>query len=102
MGKERQNSLSRSEKHKMCSNEAKRRRPSFLLSPLLTHLDEAAPEAVDHGVESGGRQRERLSKYRGDEDAAEAENSAILHQSGRESRMLREAHAGGGGGAVKR
>ena len=45
-----------------------------------THLDDAAPEAVDHGVEPGGGQREGLSKYRGDEDAAEAEHSTRLHQ----------------------
>ena len=45
-----------------------------------THLDDAAPEAVDHGVEAGGGQGEGLSKYRGDEEAAEAEHPARLHQ----------------------
>ena len=48
----------------------------------VAHLDDAAPEAVDHGVEAGGGQREGLSKYRGDEDATEAQDSAGLHQPG--------------------
>ena len=47
-----------------------------------SYLDNAAPEAVDHGVEPGGGHGEGLSKYRGDEDAAEAEHSTGLHQPG--------------------